>query len=209
MKTTRHVDEHDVPDAREDAVTRAYRREQSEPSLPLYSIGGVSRMLGLSAGTIRTWEARYGLVVPARSAGGQRLYSRDQIEQLRFVQGRIRSGRRPGEAHRLLAERLRRGDSFGGTRTRVLLAERRLGASAGLVQLLGPDGFEVILAQDPESAEQAIEELGPTLVVIDTGDEAFDALSQRLRETGTKILPAELLEQPLALFAEARSLFAT
>jgi DNA-binding transcriptional MerR regulator len=199
----------DVSDVREDEVTRAYRREPAEPTLPLYSIGAVSRMLELRAGTIRTWETRYGLVVPARSGGGQRLYSRDQIEQLRFVQGRVRSGRRPGEAHRLLAERLRRGDSFGGTRTRVLLAERRLGATAGLGQLLGPDGFEVVLAQDPEAAERAIEELGPTLVVIDTGDEAFHALSQRLRETGTRILPAELLERPLALFAEARSLLAS
>lgn len=178
----------------------------AERVLPLYSIGAVSRMLALSAATIRTWESRYGLVDPARSEGGQRLYSRDQVEQLRFVKAAIAGGRRPAEAHRLLAERIARGDVFGATRPRVLLAETRLGAAAALRKLLGTEGFEVLLASDAASAQQACEELGPTLVLIDTDDERFRDLSRRLRESGTKVLPVELLEQPLALVDEARSL---
>jgi DNA-binding transcriptional MerR regulator len=71
---------------------------------PLFSIGAVGRMLALPPATIRTWETRYGLVVPDRSAGGQRLFSRAQVEQLRFLRDQIAAGRRPGEAHRLLAE---------------------------------------------------------------------------------------------------------
>ncbi len=183
-----------------------YRREMAERQLPLYSIGAVSRMLGLTAATIRTWEARYGMVVPARSEGGQRLYSRDQVEQLRFVKASVAAGRKPVEAHRSLAERVARGDSFGGTRMRVLLAERRLGVAAALFELLGPEGFDVILAPDPTTARRAFEELSPSLVLIDTDDEAFGELAEHLRGAGTKVLPVDLLERPFALLDEARSM---
>jgi DNA-binding transcriptional MerR regulator len=178
----------------------------AERGRPLFSIGAVSRMIDLSAATIRTWETRYGLVTPKRSEGGQRLYSRDQVEQLRFVRAEVDQGRRPGEAHRLLSERLARGDGFGGTRMRVLLAESKLGAATVLRELLGTDGFEVLLATDPDSATRAIDELSPALVVIDTADDEFDELSDRLRAAGTKVLPIELLERPLGWLDEAKAL---
>jgi DNA-binding transcriptional MerR regulator len=180
----------------------------AESELPLYSIGAVSRMLDLSAATIRTWETRYGKVSPARSEGGQRLYSRDQVEHLRFVKEAIAAGRRPAEAHRLLAERIARGESFGGTPKRVLLAESRIGAAAVLRELLDAEGFEVLLAPDPATARRVFEEHAPALVLIDTGDEQFSDLSHRLRSTGTKVLPAHLLQRPLALVDEARSMLA-
>ena len=178
----------------------------AERGLPLFSIGAVSRMLDLSAATIRTWETRYGLVKPDRSEGGQRLYSRDHVDQLRFVKDEIDEGRRPGEAHRLLSERIARGDSFGGTRMRVLLAESKIGAASVLRELLGNDQFEVLIAGDAESAGRAVEELGPALVVIDTGDADFDELADRLRAAGTKVLPIELLERPLGWLDEAKAL---
>ena len=81
---------------------------------PLFSIGAVARMLDLTAATIRTWETRYGLVMPERSRGGQRLYSRSQVEQLRFVCRQIAAGNRPAAAHRLLEERLERGGTLEG-----------------------------------------------------------------------------------------------
>ena len=56
---------------------------------------------------MRAWEERYGVVVPTRSDGGQRIYSRDELEQLRFVVDLIEAGTTPADAHRLLAERLR------------------------------------------------------------------------------------------------------
>src|SRR6478672_3661944 len=149
-------------------MNAAYRRQLADRSVPLFSIGAVARMLDLSAATIRTWETRYGDVVPQRSQGGQRLYSRDQVDQLRFVRDEVVGGRRPGEAHRLLAERVARGDSFGGTRLRVLLAESRIGAATALKELLGGDAFEVLLASDAETAERAFHELGPAVVIVDT-----------------------------------------
>ena len=177
-----------------------------ERGRPLYSIGAVARMLDLSPATIRTWETRYALVVPLRSEGGQRLYSRDQVDQLRFVRAEMERGRRPGEAHRLLSERIARGDSFGGTRLRVLLAESGLGAADVLRQLLGSEAFEVLLAADPDAARRAIDELSPTVVVVDTDDDEFGDLAERLRGAGVKVLPLGLLERPLALLDEARAL---
>jgi DNA-binding transcriptional MerR regulator len=176
----------------------------AERTVPLFSIGAVARMLDLSAATIRTWETRYGFVVPPRSGGGQRLYSRDQVDQLRFVKDEVDAGRRPGEAHRLLAERLDRGDSFGGTRLRVLVAESRVGASTVLKELFGTDAFEVLVASDPATAEQAFDELAPVVVVVDVGDGDFEELAERIRSAGVKVLPIELLERPLALLDRAR-----
>ena len=61
-------------------MTRAYPRHLADRSLPLFSIGAVARRLVLSAATIRTWESRYHLVIPARSAvaGGSLRASRSE-----------------------------------------------------------------------------------------------------------------------------------
>ncbi len=165
-------------------------------------------MLELSAATIRTWETRYALIVPERSRGGQRLYSRDQVDQLRFVRDEVAAGRRPGEAHRLLRERIARGDSFGGTRLRVLLAESKIGVAGVLRELLGGEAFEVLLAADPDTAKRLYDELSPAVVVIDTDDLDFEGLADRLRAAGVKVLPVGLLEKPLALLDRARALLA-
>jgi DNA-binding transcriptional MerR regulator len=70
----------------------------------VFTIGSAARLLRVPVATIRTWEKRYGMIVPVRSSGGQRLYTREQIEQLRFVVARISEGMRPGEAYRLLQQ---------------------------------------------------------------------------------------------------------
>ncbi len=74
---------------------------------PIYSIGAVASMLGVETATLRAWEERYGVVIPTRSTGAQRVYSRDELERLRFVVDLVEAGTTPADAHRLLAERLR------------------------------------------------------------------------------------------------------
>ncbi len=51
----------------------------------IYNLKAVMHEVGLSAVTLRAWERRYGLLKPQRSAGGQRLYSRQDIEMLRWL----------------------------------------------------------------------------------------------------------------------------
>ena len=58
----------------------------------MYSIGVVSRMVGVPVSTLRTWEERYGLVIAVRSSGGQRRYTRVQLAQLSFVVEQIDQG---------------------------------------------------------------------------------------------------------------------
>ncbi len=57
----------------------------------------VSRRTGLSADVLRAWEKRYGILDPARSDGGRRLYSDDDIEYLRLLKRATAAGRNVGQ----------------------------------------------------------------------------------------------------------------
>src|SRR5439155_11838843 len=63
-----------------------------EQDQPIYSIGAVARMLDIPASTLRAWEDRYSLISPRRSEASHRLYSRGQVEKLRFIKSQIDSG---------------------------------------------------------------------------------------------------------------------
>lgn len=51
---------------------------------PVYTMAIATELLGLPAATLRLYE-RKGLVVPARTDGGTRRYSADDIERMRRV----------------------------------------------------------------------------------------------------------------------------
>lgn len=59
---------------------------------PLYNIGVVSRMTGISMATLRAWERRYDFPDSHRTAGGHRLYSERDILRLRWVRQRVDEG---------------------------------------------------------------------------------------------------------------------
>jgi MerR family transcriptional regulator, light-induced transcriptional regulator len=48
-------------------------------------IGEVSRRTGVAVPTLRAWERRYGLLEPARTDGGHRLYSETDVERVRAM----------------------------------------------------------------------------------------------------------------------------
>src|SRR3954468_20242612 len=123
----------------------------SEPGI--YSIGALARMLGLPPATLRSWEERYGVVVPERSSGSQRLYSRDELDQLRFVCQQMRAGLSAADAHRALAERLSGNPQFvvsepeePAERT-VLLVERDAYAADIAEYFLRTEGYDVHVAR--------------------------------------------------------------
>jgi MerR family transcriptional regulator, light-induced transcriptional regulator len=58
----------------------------------LLRIGELSRRSGYSADVIRAWERRYDLLRPARTAGGYRLYSADDISRLRLMRHYLARG---------------------------------------------------------------------------------------------------------------------
>lgn len=55
---------------------------------PIYSIGSVARMLRVSVQTLRLYEAE-GLILPAKSAGGQRRYSPADVKRLECIRQAI------------------------------------------------------------------------------------------------------------------------
>ena len=137
----------------------------------LYSISAVGRMVGLPVATIRTWEDRYGLVVPDRNASGHRLYSRAQVEQLRFVTSRMAAGLSAADAHRLLAEQQDSGRPVaaeaGQDRILILLAEPDPYAADYQEYFLKTEGFDVEMALSEETARKSLEQKLPSLAVIE------------------------------------------
>lgn len=59
--------------------TAALEREE------LFPIREVARLTGVNPVTLRAWERRYGLIVPTRTESGHRLYSMNDIEQVRSI----------------------------------------------------------------------------------------------------------------------------
>jgi DNA-binding transcriptional MerR regulator len=58
----------------------------------VYNLKAVIHEVGLSPATLRAWERRYGLLKPQRSPGGHRLYSRQDIEMLKWLVARQNEG---------------------------------------------------------------------------------------------------------------------
>jgi DNA-binding transcriptional MerR regulator len=145
------------------------------PMRPLYSIGAVAEMLGSTPATLRSWEERYGIVTPARTERGRRLYSRDQLAHLEFVKAKVDQGFSAADAHRLLRERLAEPDRpltgqselAHAPQLLVLLAERDpLGAELS-EYFLRTEGYVVELALSAEDAEGRFRERRPALAIIE------------------------------------------
>lgn len=50
-----------------------------------FSIGAVSRLTQIPTHTLRKWETRHNIAVPVRTDTGRRMYTEDQVEQLRLI----------------------------------------------------------------------------------------------------------------------------
>ena len=147
--------------------------DEAGGSRGVYSIGAVARMLGIPVATIRNWEERYATIVPERSPGGHRLYSRDHVEQLRFIAAEVSGGLSAADAHRLLAERSESGQALrndgpgAGTRLLVLLAERDPVAAELAQFFLRTEGYDVHLALAVDEAEEQWLESRPQLAIVE------------------------------------------
>ena len=181
----------------------------------VYSIGAVARMLDVPAATIRNWEERYTTVVPERSEGGHRLYSRDQVEELRFVAAEVSGGLSAADAHRLLGEQREAGQPVmsdgesGGTRLLVLLAERDP-VSAELQEFfLRTEGYDVSLAFAVGEAEEHWLESRPQLAIVELmisggrGAELCRRLKQHDAEAVLAVSVLEARDEALAAGADA------
>ena len=174
------------------SVTIGAVSDQAGATGAVYSIGAVARMLAIPVATIRNWEERYGAIVPQRSPGGHRLYSPDQVEQLRLVASEVAAGLSAADAHRLLA---RDGEDrqpgardaiSAGPRVVVLVAERDP-VAADLEQFfLRTEGYDVHVVSTAGEAEQRWLESRPQLAIVElmiSGGLGVD-LCRRLKQDG-------------------------
>jgi DNA-binding transcriptional MerR regulator len=67
----------------------------------LLRIGELARRVGVSPELLRAWERRYGLLDPARTDGGLRLYSAEDERRVRAMKMHLESGLSAAEAARL------------------------------------------------------------------------------------------------------------
>ncbi len=182
---------------------------------PVYSIGAVSKMLGIHPATLRTWQDRYGVVVPERSTGGHRLYTRDQVQQLRFLIDQISAGLSPADGHRVLEERIAAGvpvqstGALGVDTLMILLAERDPFAAEFAEYFLRTEGYDVALVLSVEDAIAKTASVGPDLAVIDlliSGGRGLE-LCRQLAESETApvlaISSLEMREQAMSAGASA------
>ena len=69
---------------------------------PTLNIAALARRTGVPADTLRKWEQRYGVLMPGRTAGGQRRYSDRDVARVHWLKARLAEGYRIGEAAALL-----------------------------------------------------------------------------------------------------------
>lgn len=78
-------------------LTSSIPLTSTSPSNAELSIAAVEHETGLGKGTLRVWERRYRFPTPSRDSSGNRLYSREQVQQLKLISRLLNSGLRPGK----------------------------------------------------------------------------------------------------------------
>lgn len=87
---------------------------------PLYNIGVVSRMTGISMATLRAWERRYNFPESERTTGGHRLYSENDLLRLRWVKARIDEGMQTAQAIHALQRQEENGRQYSVEQANVV-----------------------------------------------------------------------------------------
>ncbi|TNH79359.1 MerR family transcriptional regulator [Aeromonas sobria] len=115
----------------------------------IYPIREVSRLTGVNAVTLRAWQRRYGLVQPARTEKGHRLYSEQDIRQIGEILSWLERGVSIGQVKGLLSEPHAEPVSDHWQQTleqfsQALLAFNQRKAEAELNDLLASYPFELV-----------------------------------------------------------------
>ncbi len=60
--------------------------------IPVYPIRTVVRLTGVHPRRIRMWERQNGLLTPARTEGGHRLFSEEDVDRIRWIKAMVDRG---------------------------------------------------------------------------------------------------------------------
>lgn len=138
----------------------------SSPEQGFYRIGAVARMTGIALPTLRMWERRYGVVEPARTPAGGRLYTREHVARLALLQAAVQAGHAIGTVARLPDDEIQR---------RLKETQPRLSADhqPTRIAVVGPT-LPTLMA-GPEGADPALEVVATFESVAEVGDKLDDA----------------------------------
>jgi len=143
----------------------------------LVRIGELSRRLGVGTDRLRAWERRYGLLRPVRTAGGFRLYSREDEQRVREMQSQLERGLAASQAAEVVLANAERtpappAEELQAQLAAVLAKFDAAGANAVLDRALAVHGRDTALR---EIVFPYLHELGEAWArgEIDVGQEHF------------------------------------
>ena len=150
---------------------------------PRYPIRAVTRLTGIPAPTLRSWERRYGFPSPARSATARRYYSGADLEAIRWLKAQAEHGLSIGQA----VEWYRNGRA-GEARIAAHLQKNgrsdvpEKGAAAGSTALVR-ELLEVVEQYDESALESALSSAfgryPPDEVLLDVMVPVLDEIGER------------------------------
>lgn len=141
---------------------------------PLFNIGAVARMTDIPEATLRVWERRYHFPRSARTAGGHRLYSQQEVERLQWVKKHLDNGMQAS----LAIQALRRAEQEGALQQ----PDEATSPSAELsLDALRRRLADALVAHDLDSVDTI---LGESLAVYPLEYLVLDVISPVLHEIG-------------------------
>lgn len=126
---------------------------------PLYNLSMVLNETGLKPDVLRAWERRYGIPKPARSAGGHRLYSRQDIDTVKWLQARLLEGMSIRRATDLWKELSAAGHDPLSEYRQIPPVTREFQPGEGLqLDIIRKNWLEACLAYDHHQADDILNE---------------------------------------------------
>lgn len=156
--------------------------DPEKSTLPKYRIGLVSKLTGISQHQLRVWERRYQTVTPARSEGGDRLYSDGDVARLRSLKRLSDLGHNIGQIARLADGDLAELMDAHSDRSQV-------GATPLVAERVTEQFLDCIARMDIAAAERV---LGRGAVVFEPRAFVHDVLLPALRAVGSRWAKGEL-----------------
>jgi MerR family transcriptional regulator, light-induced transcriptional regulator len=149
---------------------------------PLYNIGVVARMTGISMATLRAWERRYDFPESERTSGGHRLYSERGVLRLQWVKERIDEGMQTAQAINALRHQEKIGNIEQSSISKNIEAQSPVSLSPGTHLTFFMDRLFDLLAQKNLPGADVL--LGEALAVISPDHLILDVIGPTMARIG-------------------------
>src|SRR6185437_4726078 len=159
---------------------------------PGLRIGEVARRAGVTTATLRAWEARYGLLPSARTAGGQRMYREADVGRVQAVRRLVDEGWSvAGAVSQVLGQPGRPGEASGGPPGDASSQEGRDAATASGMVLPGRAVLDALAGIDAYAVLATYETARNLLRATDAG-QVRDIRAGLVRRLGGEVGEAAL-----------------